>query len=213
MIMRSRYEHDDQVDSMSQRELRLLTEVDEDPDVSQRELSRRLGIALGLTNMLVRNLAQKGYVKVTQAGWKRFIYTLTPAGVSRKLHLTIDYIHRFMGYYRSVRQNLREQLEPLGLNQESRIAIYGTGEFAELVYLGLKDFGIEEIDVFGPPESADSKFLGMRVLDVEKLRQENYDKVVVAVLAGPDDIQTILADQGITQEKSVMLFQESAGWR
>lgn len=211
--MRSRYEHDDQLESTSQRELRLLTEVDEDPEVSQRELSRRVGIALGLTNMLVRNLAQKGYVRVSQAGWKRFIYTLTPAGVSRKLRLTIDYIQRFLGYYRSVRQNLREQLEPLGLNQESRIAIYGTGEFAELVYLGLKDFGIEEIDVFGPPESVDSRFLGMRVLGAGTLKQENYDRVVVAILDGSDEIQALLLDQGITQEKSVMLFQESPRWR
>lgn len=211
--MRSRYEHRDELESTSQRELRLLTEVDEDPEVSQRELSRRVGIALGLTNMLVRNLAQKGYVRVTQAGWKRFIYTLTPAGVSRKLHLTIDYIQGFLGYYRSVRQNLREQLEPLGLNQESRIAIYGTGEFAELVYLGLKEFGIEEIDVFGPAESAESRFLGMRVLGVDMLKQENYDKVVVAILAGSDDIRTLLSDHGIAQEKSVMLFQEKSGWR
>jgi ribosomal protein S25 len=211
--MRSQYEQEEQVEAASQRELRLLTEVDEDPEVSQRELAKRVGIALGLTNMLVRNLAQKGYVRVTKAGWKRFIYTLTPAGVSRKLNLTIDYIQRFLGYYRTVRQNLREQLEPLGLNQESRIAIYGTGEFAELVYLGLKEFGIEEIDIFGPLESVDSKFLGMQVLGVGTLNQENYDKVVVAILGGTDAIQPLFFEQRIAQEKSVMLFQESPGRR
>lgn len=208
--MRSHDEQKEQIEVASQRELYLLTEVDKDPKVSQRELAKRVGIALGLTNMLVRNLAQKGYVRVTKAGWKRFVYTLTPAGVSRKLNLTIDYIQRFLGYYRNVRQNLREQLEPLGLNQESRIAIYGTGEFAELVYLALKEFGIEEIDIFGPLESVDSKFLGMQVLGVGMLNQENYDKVILAILGDTDAIQCLFLEQRIAP---VTLFHERLGRR
>lgn len=208
--MRSHDEQKEQIELASQRELYLLTEVDKDPKVSQRELAKRVGIALGLTNMLVRNLAQKGYVRVTKAGWKRFVYTLTPAGVSRKLNLTIDYIQRFLGYYRNVRQNLREQLEPLGLNQESRIAICGTGEFAELVYLALKEFGIEEIDIFGPLESVDSKFLGMQVLDVGMLNQENYDKVILAILGDTDAIQCLFLEHRIAP---VTLFHERPGRR
>ena len=211
--MRSQREHKDPIQPASYRELKLLSEIEADPEVTQRQLSRRVGIALGLTNVLLRNLAEKGYVRATQAGWKRWFYVLTPDGFSHKFRLTIAYIHRVLDHYQNVRQTLREQLEPLALNQESRIAIYGTGEFAELVYLGLKEFGIEEIDVFGPAESAESRFLGMRVLGVDMLKQENYDKVVVAILAGSDDIRTLLSDHGIAQEKSVMLFQEKSGWR
>ena len=59
-------------------ELRLLSQVEDSPEVTQRELSQRVGIALGLTNVLLRNLVQKGYIRATQANWKRWIYTLTP---------------------------------------------------------------------------------------------------------------------------------------
>ena len=60
-----------------------------------------------------------------------------------------------------MRQTLRGQLEPLGLNEESRVAICGTGEFAELVYLGLKELGIDEIDVFASESPGGRRFLGL----------------------------------------------------
>jgi len=152
--MRSQREQQDSVEPYTYRELQLLSRVDESPDATQRQLSMRLGIALGLTNVLLRNLVQKGYVRVIQATWKRRFYTLTPAGFSRRISLMVDYVRKVLDHYQSVRQTLREQLEPLALNEESRVAIYGTGEFAELIYLGLKELSIEEIDVFDLPSEA-----------------------------------------------------------
>jgi DNA-binding MarR family transcriptional regulator len=120
------------------RELRMLSEVHSTPGTTQRDLSRQIGIALGLTNVLLRNLVEKGYVRITQASWKRWMYALTPSGFSRKIQLTVAYVHRVLDHYQEVRQTLREELQTVHLNEESRVAIFGTGEFAELVYLGLR---------------------------------------------------------------------------
>ena len=87
----------------SYRELRLLEEVDSTPELSQRHLARSLGIALGVANLLVRNLVKKGYIRTTRVGWKRWVYVLTPAGMSRKVQLTLGYIERFHDHYRRVR--------------------------------------------------------------------------------------------------------------
>ena len=75
--MRSEDEQQSPVTPSVYRELQLLTEVDETPAVTQRQLSLRVGIALGLTNVLVRNLVQKGYLRVSNATWKSLIYNLT----------------------------------------------------------------------------------------------------------------------------------------
>ena len=170
--------------SASHRELQLLSEIEGNPELTQRQMAGRIGIALGLTNVMLRNLAQKGYVRATQAGWKRWVYALTPEGFSHKFKLTIAYVHRVMDHYQTVRQTLREQLAPLALNEESRVAICGTGEFAELVYLGLKELGIDEIDVYAARVNGDSKFLGMPIREASTLQQYEYDQVVVAML-GP----------------------------
>ena len=204
--MRSANEHEDLVDSSAYRELQLLSEVEDTPDVTQRALSQRIGIALGLTNVLLRNFVQKGYIRATRASWKRWIYSLTPDGFTHKIRLTMAYVHRVLDHYQNVRQTLRQQLEPLALHEESRIAIYGTREFAELVYLGLKEYGIEEIDVFGSGDEASHKFLGMPVRDVATLQPEKYDRVVVAFLGDTEGACRSLRKRGTTHEKLVTFF-------
>ena len=63
-------------------ELMLLLE--QRPDLSQRELSRRLGISLGRVNYCLQALAQKGWVKLENfrqsPNKQRYIYALTPDG-------------------------------------------------------------------------------------------------------------------------------------
>lgn len=162
------------------RELQLLSAVAEDPEVTQRSLSLRLGIALGLTNLVLHNLAEKGYIRITQAGWRRWIYTVTPSGFSRKVHLTMAYVHRFLNDYQRVRQMIKDEIEPLALNEESRIAVCGTGEFAELVYLALREIGIADVDFFCADTTGADRFLGSTVRDVTMLNPSRYDRILVA---------------------------------
>lgn len=190
------------------RELRLLDEVEESPDITQRELSKRVGIALGLTNILLRNLAQKGYVRVAQATWKRRLYTLTPEGFSHRIRLMVAYVHQVLDHYQGVRQTLREQLEPLALNEESRVAIYGTGEIAELIYLGLKELSIEEIEVFDVDPRPGNRFLGMPVQNVGTLQSNSFDRVVVAFLKPSAMDISELEERGVSPEQAVYFFTD-----
>ena len=68
-------------------------------------------------------MAKKGYVRATKVGWRRWVYILTPSGFARKVHLTLQYVERFLSHYQRVRTLLRQDLEELTLNAESRIAI------------------------------------------------------------------------------------------
>jgi len=207
--MRSHNEQHEPTEHHDYLELQLLSQVEDDPEVSQRELSRRVGIALGLTNMLLRNLVQKGYVRATHAHWKRWLYALTPEGVSRKIRLTAAYIHRVLGHYQRIRQTLREQLEPLALHKESRVAIYGTGEFAELVYLGLRELGIEEMSIFSFRRNLDgATFLGMTVHDVAVLQPEEFDRILVASLTSSESDRLALQALGMTSDKVITFFSE-----
>ena len=188
------------------RDLRLMSEVDETPEVNQRQLSLRLGIALGLTNVLLKNLVQKGYVRVSNASWKRRLYNLTPEGLAHKLRLTTGYISRVLDHYHNVRQTLREQMEGLDVNEESRIAVCGTNEFAELVYLGLKEIGIGEIAFCSKGKAVGERFLGVPVEDVTKIKFEDYDKVVIAELTGSEALIELLSDLGLPEQKIITFF-------
>ena len=186
--MRSENEHVDKIEDISYKELRVLEEIDQDPELTQRQLSRRMGVALGVGNLLLKNLAKKGYVKVTHLSWKRWIYVITPKGMTRKVNLTLSYIESFLGHYRRVKKILKENFNSLTLNKESKVAIVGTGELAELAYLALLDIGVDEIDVFGN-EHDKHVFLGMDVVSIQNIEAEDYSKIVVT----SEDIDVINA--------------------
>lgn len=202
-------EHKDSLGGISDRELNLLSEVHRQPEASQREIARRVGIALGMTNLLLHSLAQKGYIRINKAGWRRLLYTLTPDGVTHKMRLTLSYIHRFLDHYRKVRQTLGEELETQSLNAESRIAIYGVGEFAELIYLALKELGIDEVDIYAKDGPASGKFLGMTVKQMASFEPNDYDRILIASAGGADQHIRFLLESGISREKVVTFFNDA----
>ena len=198
-------------DNSVEDEMHLLYEIDSQPDSSQRTLAARIGIALGLTNILIRRLVEKGYVRVSKAGWKRWVYTLTPAGISHKTRLTVSYIQRFLGHYQQVRQMLREELASMDLHTESRIAVCGTGSTAEIVYLALRELEIEEIDFYEKNPEPGQRCVGMLLRNVTTLDPEAYDKVIVTELENNYLNLEILDGIAISPGKLETLFPNSNG--
>ena len=66
------------VNPESHRDLQLLEAFTDDQRVSQRTMASRLGIALGLTNLYVKRLARKGYIKCVNVRSNRILYLITP---------------------------------------------------------------------------------------------------------------------------------------
>src|SRR5207247_10150302 len=48
------------------RDLEILTAIGEGHPLTQRVLAQRLGVALGLTNLYLKRLAQKGLIKIAE---------------------------------------------------------------------------------------------------------------------------------------------------
>jgi len=136
-----------------ERDLEILTAVGEGRPLTQRALAERLGVALGLTNLYLKRLARKGLIKIIEfpskpAARKRLRYVLTPKGLLEKTRLTYDYMAYSLDIYRRTRATLREALGHLDGHGLKRIALYRTGEAAELAYVTLKEFGLEPVAVF-----------------------------------------------------------------
>ena len=66
------------MDVESRRDLQLLEALEQASTITQRTLATRLGIALGLTNLYLKRLIRKGYVKCVTVAPNRLVYSLTP---------------------------------------------------------------------------------------------------------------------------------------
>ncbi len=90
--------------------LRVLRVLQNQPDISQRELAEQLGVSLGKVNYLLKGLAGKGWVKARNFKNSRnkwgYLYQLTPAGVEQKTRITLRYLARRMEEYAHLKSEL-----------------------------------------------------------------------------------------------------------
>jgi len=186
------------MDIEAHRDLRLLQAVQEDSRVTQRGLASKLGIALGLTNIYLKRLVRKGYIKCVNVQSNRITYLITPRGIAEKARLTYEFIDYSLHLYGEVRSHLRTMLQACAA-AGPRVAIFGRGEAAEIAYLSLKEFRLEPIAVFD--DQAGPEFLGMPVRPIAEHDQVPYDLIVVATLDGSGQQCASLIRDGVPPEK------------
>ena len=92
---------------------RLLKLLEANPELSQRELAKQLGISLGKVNFCLSALIEKGLLKASNFRNNKnkpaYMYLLTPAGVEEKARVTIRYLKLKMQEY----ENLRTEIDEL----------------------------------------------------------------------------------------------------
>ena len=79
-----------------QNQYQILKSLEKDPDCTQRQLSKDLDISLGNVNYCLKNLVEKGFVKIDNfrksKNKTQYSYLLTPKGIEEKAKLTIEFI-------------------------------------------------------------------------------------------------------------------------
>ncbi|BCA54235.1 putative transcriptional regulator, AsnC family [Nitrospira sp. KM1] len=191
------------MDVQGQRDLLVLSEVERNSDLTQRSLSIRLGVALGLTNLYLKRLARKGYIKITTIPRNRIRYLLTPQGVAEKTRLTYQYMDYSLSYYRDMRTRLKEMLASTGGLRGQRFVIYGTGELAELAYLSLKEMEGQCVGFLD--DRRRDTFLSYPVSSPEDIGSWEFDKILLTDLAQADEHEEQLARRGVPIERVLRL--------
>ena len=187
----------------ARRDLSVLDAVARDQHITQRHLSAKLGIALGLTNIYLKRLIRKGYIKCINVQSNRLLYLITPQGIAEKTRLTYDFMDYSLHLYREVRDHLSEVLRPCREDGARRIAVFGTGEAAELAYLSLKEHGLEPAAIFAL--EAGGTFLGMPIRGLDECLLVAFDRLIVATLDKPDPLVKRLVSAGVPLEKLLTL--------
>jgi DNA-binding MarR family transcriptional regulator len=191
------------MDLQGQRDLQLLSEVERDGEVTQRSLSDKMGVALGLTNLYLKRLAHKGYIKITTIPRHRIKYLLTPSGMAEKSRLTYEYMQYSLSYYRDMRERLKHVLAGLSQAGAKRVVIYGTGELAELAYLSIREMDLTLVGFVDGKEG--QTFLSYPLWPVQALSDWSYDALLITDLAQVERIQAQLIREGVPKDKIVTI--------
>jgi len=91
---------------------KLIRLVEDNPEMSQREIARELGISLGKANYCLRALIQKGWIKAANFNNSQnkaaYTYLLTPRGIEQKASLTMRFLQAKMHEYEALRKEIRQ---------------------------------------------------------------------------------------------------------
>lgn len=128
------------------RELTLLENIENDPDVNQSTLARQLGVAVGTVNWHLKRLIAKGYVKVKRAERKKLRYIITPEGIALRARLAVDYVERSFAIYRKTRQRVNEYLSQVKAAGYDRVRIVGKGDVVDICRLTCLEQGISVVN-------------------------------------------------------------------
>ena len=112
---------------MNNKDIRLdlLRKLESNPECTQRQLSREMGISLGKVNYCLKKLTEKGWVKLTNFTHNPnkigYAYLLTPSGIEEKSRLTFSFLKRKIVEYEILKKEINElQLESEKMTNEKR---------------------------------------------------------------------------------------------
>lgn len=102
---------------------KLLSLLEQNPTLSQRELAKAAGISLGKVNFCINALVEKGWVKIrnfqnTQRK-RAYLYKLTPSGIAEKSQVTRRFLARKLEEHEAITREISELRKQVAKGQDA----------------------------------------------------------------------------------------------
>ena len=151
---------------IKQQEYDLLNEIAQDSMVTQANLSKRLGMAVGSVNWYIKRLIKRGYVKVSHLDRTRLQYDLTPEGMSVFTERAMQYAKDSLTIYKRFRQMAKGTVKELKKMGISRVSVVGDDEIMDILRLTCLEAGIT---VESSPDRVLLKYVGQeyKIVDLK----------------------------------------------
>ncbi len=138
-------------DVLDEREFELINIIGAELGSNQRDLSRQMDLSLGLTNMMIRRLVTKGFIRISQLNKRKVKYALTPKGFAEKMRKSVKYTVKTVSSIGLIKEKIKEVLSGLYQEGERAFVVLGKSDFALLIdivqrELDLNDCTITHVD-------------------------------------------------------------------
>ena len=118
----------------------IMSEVSENENVTQRELSKKLGVSVSTVNVLMNKMIREGLIKMTQVSQKQVLYMLTPVGMMEKAQKTVRYLK---GHYRAIyetKEKIKSILDEVNHEYDVIYVLMCNDEMSEILTLAVQEF-------------------------------------------------------------------------
>jgi len=169
------------------RDLRLLEELEKNPIVSQRELSHKFGIALGVTNACLKRMARKGWIRIRDLNPRKIGYYLTRKGALEKARLTIHLISFRVQHYSELKKVIADRLLEMQHQGMQRIVFYGISDEMEVAYITLQGVNLKLVGIVEDDGRFKSQILfGYELEPVSRVKDLKPECILITSLEGSE---------------------------
>lgn len=166
--------------SESMRDLQFLEELEKTPNLSQRELSNKFGIALGVTNACLKRMARRGWIRLRKVPPRRIGYYLTPKGFAEKAKLTMTFLSYNIHHYSRLKAMIGEKFLEMASQGVERVVFYGVSDEMEVAYVTLQGTNMQLVAIADDNEDVKGKnILGREVKDPDELDNLRADAILI----------------------------------
>jgi len=124
---------------VTEEEFRIIREVRKDKSLTQRKISQKTGISLGMVNLILKRLTEKGSIKVRRLNRRNLQYLLTPKGFTETTKRSYHYLLRTIDSVKKIKAEVQELVLQEYHKGKTEFIIFGDGELADIIELSLKN--------------------------------------------------------------------------
>lgn len=126
-----------------ERELAVLQVVHQNNTSPQRDIAQRTGMSLGMTNAILKRLAQKGFVTMRKVKGRHMAYAVTPEGVHEIARRTYRYFRRTMQNVTQYKEAVDALIADAAANGVTEVVLVGESDIAFIVEYACAAAGLE----------------------------------------------------------------------
>jgi DNA-binding MarR family transcriptional regulator len=171
------------------RNLQFLEEIEQNPKVSQRELSNKFGIALGVTNACIKRMARRGLIRLKGIPPRRIAYYITPKGFAEKANLALRFFSYNIRHYAEMKKLISRKLLEMQQGGVKRVVFYGVSDEMEIAYVILQGTDMELVAIVdGDDGVRPQTVLGRKAENPVIIENLKADAILITSIRAKDEI-------------------------
>lgn len=118
----------------------IMSEVSENENVTQRELSKKLGVSVSTVNILMNKMISEGLIKMTQVSQKQVLYMLTPMGIMEKAQKTVRYLKSHYRAIYEMKEKIKSVFDDLLKSYDAIFMLMCNDEMNEILTIAVQEY-------------------------------------------------------------------------
>jgi DNA-binding MarR family transcriptional regulator len=188
----------------------ILDLIEKNKDITQREISELIGVAVSMVNNYLDEYESKGLIIRKYLSTKTVEYFVTKKGSERRKLLNIWYLKSSQKVYISAKDNITTFLNQIIIKGFKKILLYGAGEVAEIIldvirndkYIPLEILAVIDDDL----SKEGSMLFNTKIINPKNIRDLEHDGILVSSYTHHKVILNKLIESKYDKKKIIQFF-------